>query len=156
MALAIAACLLAPPTAQAAPTRLAAPAVRAFVARQTKAWNAGDLAGFYGLFTADAVFTDQARAPNGQVFPYGSSTLAEAKAQTRRALAGTSAHETTTIRTVSVARDGRSATVVSAEVSTLGEGRRARRSCAERRQTIVATPAGLRSKGQTDSIVRCR
>ena len=149
--------VLLPATAMAAaPSRLDEAQVRAFVSRQSKAWNAGDLEGFYALFTPDAVFSDSARAPDGEVFPYGSSGLSEAKAQSQRALAGAKAHETTTIRSVAIARDGGSARVVSREVSVITAHGRTRRSCAERVQTIVATPKGLRSKGQADSIVRCR
>lgn len=148
--------ILLPVAATAAPSRLDEAQVRAFVSRQSKAWNAGDLEGFYALFTPDAVFSDAARAPDGEVFPYGSSSLSQAKAQSQRALAGARAHETTTIRSVAIARDGASAKVVSREVSVITAHGRTRRSCAERVQTIVATRKGLRSKGQADSIVRCR
>ena len=66
--------------AQAAPARLADADVRAFVARQSKAWNAGDLGGYFALFTPDATFTDQALARDGRVVPYGTSTLAHVQA----------------------------------------------------------------------------
>jgi ketosteroid isomerase-like protein len=148
--------LAGPASAAAAASKLDAAEVRAFVARQSKAWNAKQLSTFYGLFTPDAVFIDQARAPNGQVFPYGSSTRAEAEAQTRRALADGRPRERTAIRSITIAPDGGSAMVVSEEVSEITAGGRTRRSCAERLQTIVATPQGPRSKGQTDNIVRCR
>jgi len=148
------ACL--PLVAQAAAPRLTEPEVRSFVERQSRAWNAGDLAGYFGLFTADARFTDQARARDGRVVPYGTSSVPQARTQAMRFFAGSKVVETTAIRQIALAPDGRAARVVSDEVSILtGAGRR-RRECAERVQTVVQTPAGLRSKGQTDTLVRCR
>ena len=146
----------APCLARAAPARLAEPEVRAFLDRQSRAWNAGDLAAYFALFTADARFTDQARARDGRVVPYGTSTLPQAQAQARRFFAASKVRETTTVRRVAIAPDGRSAQVASDEVTLVTGGARPRHECAERVQTLIATPAGLRSRGQTDTLVRCR
>ena len=142
--------------AHAAPARLTEPEVRAFVARQSKAWNAGDLGGYFALFTPDAAFTDQARARDGRVVTYGTSSMAQARTQARRTFAAAKVHEATTVRAVTLAPDQAHATVSSAEVTTLAGHGPPRRVCAERVQAVVATPAGLRSKGQTDTVVRCR
>ena len=142
--------------AQAAPAGLSEAEVRAFVGRQAQAWNAGDLAGYFALFTPDAVFTDQALARDGRVVPYGSSTVAQARSQVRRALAASQVHEVTTVSAVIVAPDGRSARVTAAEDTTLSGRGRPRRVCAQRVMVVVGTRGGLRSKGQTDTVVRCR
>jgi hypothetical protein len=148
-------CLLAT-AAEAAPARLSEAEVRGFVARQSKAWNAGDLAAYFALFTPDAVFTDQARARDGRLVPYGASTVAQARAQAARTFATSKLQETTLIRAVAIAPDGKRAQVTSAEQTTVRGGGPPRRFCAERVQTLVATPAGLRSRGQIDTVVRCR
>jgi len=127
------------------------------VARQSQAWNAGDLARYFALFAPGATFTDQGRAKDGRTALYGTSTLEQARAQARRTLRGSRVRETTTVRTVRLAPDGKSAVVTAAVDSLITRaGGRPRRSCAERTQTLVATPAGLRSKGQTDTVVFCR
>jgi hypothetical protein len=148
--------LCASSVAHAAPAGLREAEVRAFVGRQSQAWNAGQLAAYFGLFTADATFTEQGRARDGRVVPYGTSTLAEARAQARRSLVAARVHETTAIQAIEIAPDGRSARITAGEDTTLAAAGRTRRICAERVQTVVATPAGLRSKGQTDTVVRCR
>ena len=140
----------------AARSRLSEPQVRAFVQRQSQAWNAGDLDRYFALFTPEAAFTDQGRARDGRVVPYGTSTLAQARTQTRRSRAGAKVSEATTIRGIVLTADGRSARVTSAEDTRIATAGRARRLCAERVQTIVVTPGGLRSTGQTDTYVRCR
>jgi uncharacterized protein (TIGR02246 family) len=147
---------LLPIAARAAPARITEPEVRAFVARQSKAWNAGDLAAYFGLYAAGATFTDQGRAKDGRTALYGTSTLSEARAQARRSLRGATVRETTTVRAVQIAPDGRSAVVISAEDTVIAKAGRTRHTCAERSQTLVATPAGLRSRGQTDTVVFCR
>jgi len=153
----LAALLVAVPLAvQAAPARLTEAAVRAFVARQSAAWNAGDLAAYFGLYAADARFTDQARAKDGRVVPYGSSTLAQARMQARRTFAAVKVHETTAIRTIEIAPDGRRARITASEETIIAGAGRTRRLCAERVQEVALTAAGLRSRGQTDTLVRCR
>lgn len=141
--------------AHAAPARVTEPAARAFVDRQSKAWNAGDLAAYFALFTPDAKFTDQARAKDGRVVPYGTSTLAEARVQVRKSRASQAVQETSVVRQVRIAADGKSAAVVVATDTKLTTRGRTRRICAERAMTLVATPAGLRSRGQTDTIAPC-
>jgi uncharacterized protein (TIGR02246 family) len=150
----ILAALFAPLAAHAAP-RLTETEVRAFVERQSKAWNAGDLAGYFALFAPNATFTDQGRAKDGRTALYGVSTLGEARAQARRTFAGARVRETTAVRSIRIAPDGRSATVDAAVDSAITQGGRTRHSCAERSQTLVATPAGPRSRGQTDTVVFC-
>lgn len=145
-----------PILAHAAPARLSEPEVRAFVARQERAWNASDAAGYFALFTPDARFTDQARARDGRMVPYGTSTLAQARAQAARFFAKSRHRETTRIRSVRLAADGRSAMVAGDEVAEITTAGRTRRSCAETQQTVILTPAGLRSRGQTDTQVACR
>jgi hypothetical protein len=142
--------------AQAAPTRLTDAEIRAFVARQEKAWNGGDVAGFFALATSDASFTDQARAKDGRVVVYGASTVAQARAQASRFFAGSHTRETVTVRSVQIAPDGRSARVVGHEDALLTGAGHTRHLCAETLQTVVLTPAGLRSKGQIDTVTPCR
>jgi hypothetical protein len=142
--------------AQAAPARLTDGEVRAFVARQSKAWNAADLGAFFGLFTPDATFRDQALASDNKVYPYGTSTLAQARARSRHAFEGHRVKETTTIRGVAIAADGGSAKVAADVVTVISGPQGVRRSCARREQVVTRTPAGLRSTGETDTVVRCR
>lgn len=148
--------LALPLAAAAAPARLTETEARAFVERQSKAWNAGDLGAYFSLFAPGASFTDQGRAKDGRVVPYGTSTLAEARVQTRKARAKMKLAEATAIRAIRMAPDGRSATVEAAEQIVQTRAGGARRLCAERLQTLVLTSAGLRSKGQTDTYVNCR
>jgi uncharacterized protein (TIGR02246 family) len=148
--------LFAATIAHAAPAGLTEAEVRAFVARQETAWNAGDLAGFFGLATPDASYTDQARAKDGRVVPYGTSNLAQARAQARRFFARSRTRETVVVRAVRIAPDGRSARVEAQEDATIASSGRTRHICAETVQTVVLTPAGLRSRGQTDTLAPCR
>jgi len=154
--LALLATILTLPLAAHAAPRLTEPEVRAFVDRQSKAWNAGDLAGYFALYARGSTFTDQGRAKDGRTALYGTSTMAEARAQARRTFAGAKVRETSAIRAVRIAPDGTSAVVDLTVDTAITKGARTRRSCAERTQTLVATPAGLRSKGQTDTVVFCR
>jgi hypothetical protein len=126
------------------------------VARQERAWNAGDVPGFFALAAPDATFTDQARAKDGRVVVYGTSTVAEARAQAAKFFARSHTRETVTVRSVQIAPDGRSARVAGHEDALLESAGRTRHLCAETLQTVVLTPAGLRSKGQTDTVTPCR
>ena len=142
--------------AQAAPTIDEAQA-RAFVARQEAAWNARDLPGYFALFTPDAVFVDQTRdIKHGGMIPYGTSTLPQARAQATKFLAGATSTERGTIDKVEIARDGASARLVGREVTTIQSKGRTRRACADTEQTLVLVGGQIRSKGQTDTITRCR
>src|ERR1700753_1689953 len=64
------------------------PLLAAALAVASPAWAAGLHAGAlhaYSVpFQPDAVFTDQYQTPAGQIVPYGSSTLAQAKTHTRK------------------------------------------------------------------------
>jgi hypothetical protein len=134
--------------------RIGEPQVRAFVARQERAWNAGDLAAWSAAFTPDARFTDQAYVGDKPPVPYGTSTLAEARAQAQRTRGRS--REAGEVMRVEIAPDGRSAHVVSRVGSTVTSAGRVRRLCASRIQTLVLAGRGLRSRGQTDTYIRCR
>lgn len=136
-------------TPAAAEPRLTDADARAFVARQQEAWNARRLDAWFAAFTPDATFTDQAYNGAKPPVPYGTSTLKEARSLIRRAA---STRETARVFRVTVAADGRSAVVV----TSVGVQAGPRRLCLSRAQTLVATPPGLRSRGQTDTLIRCR
>ena len=138
-----------------AATPLTEPQVRALVERQSRAWNAGDLGGYFATFTADARFTDQALGNDNKIVPYGVSTVAQARAQTRKVMAKSRLSEAATVTAVTLAPDGRSARVTARTVSEIITAGAVRRVCALRVETVIATPAGLRASGQTDTVVRC-
>lgn len=151
----LAAALIAPP-AEAA-SRLTEAQARAFVQKQEAAWNARDLDGYFALFTTDAVFIDQTRdIKHGGMIPYGRSTLPQARAQAAKFLAGASSTERGAIDKVEIAADGASARLTGREVTSVQSKGRTRRACAETEQTLVLVGGQIRSKGQTDTIVRCR
>ncbi|MGH6911870.1 MAG: hypothetical protein ACREE0_14985 [Phenylobacterium sp.] len=141
----------------AASATLAEPQVRAFVEQQSRAWNAGDLAAYFATFTPDARFTDQALGNDNKIVPYGVSTVAQARGQARKTLAKAKVSETTIITAVSIAPDGRSARVTARTSSQIAApAAPPRQVCAIRVAAVALTPAGLRTTGQTDTIVRCR
>ena len=142
--------------AASAPATITAPQVRAFVDRQSRAWNAGDLAAYFATFTPRARFTDQALGNDNRIVPYGVSTPAQARAQARRVFATSRVRETSVITAITIAPDGASARVADDEVSEVTKGGKVRRVCGHSVATLVLTPAGLRTTGQTDTIVRCR
>jgi hypothetical protein len=142
--------------ALAEPARLTEPQVRSLVARQSRAWNSGDLAAYFATFSPSARFTDQALGNDNKIVPYGVSTLEQARAQSRRTLAAGQIVENVTVETVTIAADRRSARVSAHAVSDITKAGVARRVCARRIATFEMTPAGLRATGQTDTIVRCR
>ncbi|WP_312163785.1 DUF4440 domain-containing protein [Phenylobacterium sp.] len=155
LALLLAAALIAPP-AHAAP-RLTKAQARAFAQKQEAAWNARDLDGYFALFTKDAVFVDQTRdIKNGGMIPYGRSSVAQARAQAAKFLAGATSTERGVVDKVEIAADGRSARLTGREVTTIQSQGRTRRACADTEQTLVLVGGEIRSKGQTDTITRCR
>jgi hypothetical protein len=146
--------------ALAAGPALAQPAVtdadvRAFVARQEQAWNAGALDRFFAGFTPEARFTDQAYVGDKPPVPYGTSTLAEAAAQSRRALARGRSREAGRIVSIRIGPDGRSAQVVSRVTTTVEAGGKTRRLCASRGQALALRSGRLLSTGQTDTFFKC-
>ena len=147
--------LIAASPALAAPAALTEPQVRAFVEHQSRAWNAGDLPGYFATFTPDAKFADQALGNDNKIVPYGVSTLAEARAQTRKVMAKSRLSETTTVTAITLAPGARSARVTARTVSEIATAGAVRRVCALRVETVIATPAGPRAAGQTDTVVRC-
>ena len=156
MAAACAITLLAASAAQAAPAISEAQA-RAFAARQEAAWNARDLDAYFATFTPDAVFIDQTRdVKHGGMIPYGRSDLKQARAQAAKFLAGATSVERGTIDRIEIAADGASARLVGREVTTVQSKGRTRKACADTEQTLVLVGGQIRSKGQTDTITRCR
>jgi hypothetical protein len=148
----VAALLIAAPAGAAGLTE---PQVRDFVARQQRDWNAGDLAAYFAGFRPDASFTDQYRTPAGKVVPYGTSTLAQARVQSRKFRATARVAETGQVLRVALAADGGSADVVSRVVQRTEGPKGVRIACAERRQRLVLAAGRLRSRGQTDTFFRC-
>jgi len=136
--------------------RLTEPQVRSLAERQSRAWNAGDLAAYFATFAATARFTDQALGNDNRIVPYGVSTLAQARAQSRKTLARGKVREALSIGAVTLAADGRGAELTAEVVIDIIGAGPARRICAKRSETFALTPAGLRATGQTDTIVRCR
>ena len=130
--------------------------VRDFAARQEKTWNARDLTGFFAMFTPDAVFIDQTRTPKGELILYGQSDRDKAKELARKFLAGSTSVERGVIDKVAIAPDGRSATVIGREITTIQTGGKTRKVCANTQQTLVLSGGAIRSKGQTDTVTRCR
>ncbi|CAN7261984.1 hypothetical protein LJR219_001139 [Phenylobacterium sp. LjRoot219] len=129
--------------------------VRAFVAQQERSWNAGALDAYFQAFRPDAVFTDQYRTPAGEIVPYGSSSLAEARAQSRKFRAQSKVSETGEIVRIALRPDGRSAQVDSRVVSRTQGPKGQRTTCAMRRQELILAAGRVRSKGQTDTFARC-
>lgn len=129
--------------------------VRAFVAAQEQAWNAQAFDRYFAGFTAQARFTDQAYVGQDKPpAPYGTSTLAEARAQARRSAARS--RELTEVLRVRIAADGQSATVTSRVGSIVVRDGVSRRLCAGRVQTLTLAGGRLRASGQTDTYVNCR
>jgi uncharacterized protein (TIGR02246 family) len=143
--------------AHAAPPHLTEPAVRAFVARQEAAWNARDAAAFAATFTPDARFVDQAVGSDNRVVVNGTSTLSQATAQARRFFARSRFHEDVTVERVEIAQDAASARVSGHEVTRIERpGQADRVLCALTEQTVILAGGRLRSRGQTDTAIRCQ
>src|SRR3954463_4744906 len=104
--------LCAAPALAQAEARLTDAQVRAFVARQEAAWNAGDLDRYFAGFTPQARFTDQAYVGDKPPVPYGTITVAQARAQARKTLARARTREAGQVTQIRIAADGRSAQVV--------------------------------------------
>jgi hypothetical protein len=154
LALVLVLTLIAAP-ALAAP-RITDPAVRAFVARQERAWNAGELDIYFAAFTPQARFTDQAYVGDKPPVLYGVSTRAEAKAQAKKARARGGSREAARIGRIAIAADGQSATVRMIVGSHVVQGGRARRMCASRTLDITLKGGVLKGGDQTDTYVKCR
>lgn len=141
--------------AHAAPARLTDAEVRSYLSRQEQAWNAGRLDAWAALYTPDARFTDQARSNKNDIVSYGTSSLREAKAQSKRFRAKSKVRETGEVVRLQIAPDGRSASVVSRKVSRIEAAGRVRLSCADSAQTVVLQSGRILSRGQTDTLYRC-
>jgi len=155
-ALAAALLLLACVGTAVAQGRLTEAGVRDLVARQERAWNAGDLDAWAATYAPGAVFTDQALGSNNRIVPYGASPLPDALAQARRTLKRSKVEESVRIRRVSISADGRGAAAM-ADVRTRIETKGAVRwSCAERLESMALVRGRLKAVRQTDTLVRCR
>lgn len=153
---ALALLILTASAAQAGEPRLTDASVRAFVARQEAAWNARDAAGFAATFTPDATIVDQARDNQNRLVENGRSTVPQATAQARRFFAKHTVRETTQIGRIVIAPDGRSAQVFAHEVSQVAtRGQPNRTLCGETEQSLILVKGGIRSRGQTDTAIRC-
>lgn len=130
--------------------------VRAFVARQERLWNAGDLDAYFAGFTPDATFTDQAYVGAKPPVPYGTSNLAEAERLARRARTRGKPTETGRVLRVELDPRGASAKVVLAVGSTVPDEAGRRRLCAARYVTLVRAAGELRAREQVDTYVKCR
>ncbi len=139
----------------AAPARITDAQVRAFVTRQQEAWNGRDVNAWAALHSADARFTDQTRTGKGEIVSYGTSTLAQAKAQARRVVSKSEVREVGQVERVEIAPDGRSARVTLRKVTRITAAGRVRASCAVSVQGIVLAGGRLVSKGRTDTLYRC-
>jgi hypothetical protein len=140
--------------AQAAP--IAERDVRALVERQRQAWSQGNLDAYFATFASDARFTDQARGSDNAIVPYGSSSLAEARGNARRALAKGRIAEEIAIKAIAISKDGRGAAVVADVRTRIETPKGVRWSCAERIEAFAQLKGGLRAISQTDTLVRCR
>jgi hypothetical protein len=127
--------------------------VRAFVVQQERAWNAGRLDAYFTAFVPTATFTDRAYVGDKPVVVYGTSSLAQARAQTRRSAAKVT--ETANLLAVQISRDSRSARVITLERMTSTEKGRVRQLCAVRSQRLVLSGSRIRSEGQTDTFLGC-
>ena len=150
--LAIALLISSPAFAQVAITDAAA---RAFVAGQERAWNSGDLAAYFAGYAPGATFTDQAYVGDKPPVPYGTSTLPQARAQARKALARSKASETAQVQRITPTADGRAVIVVARVASTLQTAGKTRRLCAVRRQTLIVVRGEMISNGRTDTYYPC-
>ncbi len=130
--------------------------VRALIAKQEAAWNAGNVAAWAATYAPAAIFTDQARSNENTVVPYGTSRLPQAKTQARKALAKAKVREIGQVLHVRVGADGKTAGALSYVVTRLETGGRVRLICAERAATFSLAGGGLRATSQTDTVVRCR
>lgn len=145
--------LAAPGAASAA--ELTEAAARRFLAEQEAAWNAGRLDAYFGRFTKDAVFVDQHRTPK-ETIVYGRSSLDEARTYAAKARKTWRSVERGSVRSIRIAPDGKSARVLGSEVTTLSSAARTRTVCAQTEQTLVLSGGRILSRGQTDTIVKCR
>ena len=150
--LAIALLIASPAFAQGAITDAAA---RAFIARQERAWNSGDLAAYFAGYAPGATFTDQAYVGDKPPVPYGTSTLPQARAQVRKALTRSKASETAQIQRITPTADGRAVIVVARVASTLHAAGKTRRLCAVRRQILISHQGRVHSSGKTDTYYPC-
>jgi hypothetical protein len=152
-ALALVLLLAAPAAAQ---DRLQETGVRAFVQRQERAWNAGDLEAYFAAFDRRAVFVDQALSNENTIVPYGRSTLAEAMTQARRALGRSKVTEAGQVRAVAISLNGKGAAVAADLTTRIEHEGRVRTTCAKRLLTLARIGGRLRALSQTDTVVRCR
>jgi hypothetical protein len=130
---------------------------RAFVARQEAHWNAGRLDRYFDGYTRDATFTDQAYVGDKPPVPYGTSTVAKARAFASKAFAQKPwPSETARVLRIEPVAGAAQVRVVSAVGSIVWERGKARRLCASRSQTLTTTGGRIRAVSQIDTFVKCR
>jgi uncharacterized protein (TIGR02246 family) len=142
--------------AQATPARLDEAAVRAFVERQDRAWNAGDLGAFFATYAPDAIFVSQARNSQNGVTPFGRSTLPQARAQARRTFARGHVSQQTRIDRIAIAPDGRTAQLHAQQTTRSIADGQVRVLCGEVDQVLALVGGRILSRRETDTAVRCR
>jgi hypothetical protein len=128
---------------------------RAFLARQERLWNARDLAGFFATYAPDATIADQARTGDGQVVPYGASTVAQARTQARRTFARSRVVQASEVLRIEIAPDGRTARTLVRQTSRIETAGKARTVCGESAQTLALARGRIVSQAQTDTVLRC-
>ncbi|MDZ4370385.1 MAG: hypothetical protein U1C74_03045 [Phenylobacterium sp.] len=151
--------VLLAPTARAqaqTPPPITEAEARAFVAEQEADWNAGRLAAYFGSFSQDATFTDQAYVGAKPPVLYGTSSLDEARTNLRRVFARKPwPREAGRVFRLQPAAGG--ALMVTTSVgSIVWDGDRPRRLCASRDQVLVRQDGELRATSRIDTFVRCR
>ena len=110
---------------------------------------------YFAGYALTATFTDQAYVGDKPPVPYGTSSLPQARAQARKALARSKASEVVDVQRITPARGGRAVIVVSRVASTLQAAGKTRRLCAVRRQTLISHQGRILSSGKTDTYYPC-
>ena len=82
-------------------------------------------------------------------------TLYAARAQAEKFLATATSVEEGVVESIEIAAGGRQAVVSGRETSMVVSKGRTRKVCAQTRQILVLAGGVVKSKGQTDTIVRC-
>ena len=129
--------------------------MRTFVARQEQAWNARELDRYFANFAPEAVLTDQARAADGRIVPYGSSTRAQAMIQARKFLKTSKSLDRAAVQQVRITPGGDGARVILFRTSRLETAGKVRNLCAVSVQTLARSAGRLRTTAQTDTFVKC-
>ena len=99
---------------------------------------------------------EQARASDNQIVQTGVADLAQAIAQSRRFFANSRFQETATVDHIAIGAEGRQARLSVRQVTRIeSPGKPVRTLCAETEQTLVLVDGAIRSRGQTETAMRC-